>query len=118
MLNTSEKVKVDPDLVLKNKQVEKLAESMEEQTSQPLPKRAFCRLCRGIKDDYNILECGFDKDLIGSDPQKLMTSYLQASYESQLQDYELQICFTCRKVLANASDKQLLIDFLKRMETA
>ena len=115
-MNTSEKVKVDPDLVLKNKQAEKLAESMEEPASQPLPKRAYCRLCRGIKDDYNILECGYDKDLIGSDPHKLMTSFLQASYESQLQDYELQLCFTCRKIIANATDKQLLIECLRKMD--
>lgn len=110
-------MKVDLEQVRRNKQAELPGPGMEEQPPAPA-KRAFCRLCRGIQDDYSILECGFDRDLIGSDPKKLTTSYLQASYESQLLDFERQLCFTCRKLLANAADKPLLIGFLQRMDAA
>lgn len=98
-----------------NKEIqEKIDGSIEDGYLKKKVRKA-CRLCRGIQDDYNILECGFDRDLIGSDPEKLATSYLQGSYEAQLNPYERDICFSCRKLVSNAQDKNKLIEFLLRL---
>lgn len=39
-------------------------------------------MCLGIPDTTMVLEAGFDKELIGSEPEKLSIKYLQEVYES------------------------------------
>lgn len=41
-----------------------------------------CPMCLGITDSTMVLEAGFDKELVGSDPEKLSIDYLQKVYES------------------------------------
>ena len=41
-----------------------------------------CPMCLGIPDTTMVLEAGFDKELIGSESEKLSIKYLQEVYES------------------------------------
>ena len=38
-------------------------------------------MCLSLRDSTMVLEAGFDKELIGSDPKKLSVDYLQKLYE-------------------------------------
>lgn len=38
-------------------------------------------MCLAVSDSTMVLESGFDKELIGSDPKKLSVGYLQKLYE-------------------------------------
>jgi hypothetical protein len=58
-----------------------------------------------------VLESGFDKELIGSDPNKLSVQYLQNLYNEQSSENEKLLCYGCKKILQNSNKEQLLSTF-------
>jgi hypothetical protein len=63
-----------------------------------------CPMCLTICDSTMVLESGFDKELIGSDPKKLSVSYLQDLYENTRIPEEQSMCYGCKKIFNNAKD--------------
>lgn len=66
-----------------------------------------CFMCMRAKDETLVLESGFDKELIGSDPGKLSIEYLQGVYNETAGDTEKGLCYGCKKIVNN-SDKDKL----------
>lgn len=69
-----------------------------------------CPMCLGVADQTMVLEAGFDKELIGSDPEKLSIKYLQNLYETTRHKQEQVLCFSCKKIFNNAKDQENLIN--------
>lgn len=57
-----------------------------------------------------VLESGFDKELIGSNPEKLSLDYLQDLYESTRTKEEQALCYGCKKIFDNAKNKDSLVN--------
>ena len=66
-------------------------------------------MCLTICDSTMVLESGFDKELIGSDPKKLSVSYLQDLYENTRIPEEQSMCYGCKKIFNNAKDQDKLV---------
>lgn len=72
-------------------------------------------MCLGITDSTMVLESGFDKELIGSEPEKLSIEYLQNVYESTRHKQEQVLCFGCKRIFNNAKDQEKLLELFPFM---
>lgn len=68
-----------------------------------------CLMCMRPKDETMVLESGFDKELIGSDPEKLSVEFLQNLYDETRGEVEKGLCYGCKKIAQN-SDKEALFE--------
>lgn len=64
-------------------------------------------MCFRPRDETMVLESGFDKELIGSEPEKLSVEYLQNLYNETRGEEEKSLCYGCKKIVNN-SDKDNL----------
>lgn len=66
-------------------------------------------MCLTICDSTMVLEAGFDKELIGSQTEKLSVEYLQNLYENTRTKEEQAMCYGCKKIFNNAKDQNKLV---------
>ena len=131
VLNTSEKIKMDMNLLYQRTHPEeptdqahpskpKVADMEDDkpkaaiQANVPTKNQApigRCHMCRGILDSSNLLESGYDKELIGLKKMDHPLSVLQKSYESGLTPFEVGLCHACKRIMQHASNKQIISNF-------
>jgi hypothetical protein len=81
-----------------------LKTSEKVKNTQISPDDPRCPMCLTLRDPTMVLESGFDKELIGSDPKKLSVEYLQDLYESTRTKEEVTMCYGCKKIFNNAKN--------------
>jgi Cytoplasmic tRNA 2-thiolation protein 2 len=115
VLNTTEKVKVDLEL-LRGTLVTggkgddgKIIKPLEEIVSDESSADSRCLMCRGTIDPSNPLESGFDHLLVGNpDPESMTLANLQHKFLQELTPLEKSICYGCKRIVRGASNQQLM----------
>ena len=112
VLNTTEKVKVDLELlqgtfITGGKGDDgKIMKPLQENTTYAELSR--CAMCRGRTDPSNALEGGFDRLLVGNPaPDTVTLENLQEKYLLELTPFERLLCYGCKRIVRGVANPDL-----------
>lgn len=116
VLNTTEKVKVDLEL-LRGTLVTggkgddgKIIKPLQVMTpAEEAHAASRCLMCRGRVDPSNALESGFDHLLVGDpDPESVTLPKLQEKFLQEMTPFEKAICYGCKRIVRGAASSDLI----------